>query len=148
MRKPVAATLPPKMPAPLRVAVKTVASLMWISGCVWLVLHYFFAEQTEFGVGPNRWEATTIRVHGVVAILAVFLFGWIVSQHVVDAWRQPRNRVRGIVFAFIVTILVMSGYALYYVTNESGRAFFAITHEAIGVLAIVAALLHWKGVKR
>jgi uncharacterized membrane protein len=143
-----AASLAPKMPPTLRVAVKTAAALLWLSGCIWLVLHFFFAEQGEFGVGPNRWEATTLRVHGVVAILAVFLFGWMVSRHVVDAWRQPKNKMSGVAFVCIVGALCLSGYALYYLASESAHASFAVVHEVIGALAIGIAFIHWRVAKR
>ena len=132
-----------KMPPKLGATVKATAALLWISGAAWLVLHFFFQTPTEFGPGPNTWEPLVVRVHGIVAIAAVFLLGWVTSRHVVQMWRQRSRRVSGITLAVSVALLAVSGYALYYTVNDSGRAAFAAIHEILGVLIAAAALVHW-----
>ena len=43
-------------------------------------------------------------------------------------------------------VLVVSGYALYYTTAQL-HAGAALVHEWLGVLAIIAALVHWRRIR-
>jgi hypothetical protein len=138
----------PRMPAALRISVKAVATMLALSGCLWLVLHFLFPEQGDFGLSPNRWEPPVMRVHGLVAIAGVFLFGWIMSKHVIDAWPQPKNRVSGLLLTSALLVLAASGYALYYLSNEFWQGAVAATHEVLGSIAMIMALVHWSVVRR
>ena len=50
-----------------------VCALLWLSGALWLLLDWVFPQRNEFGLLPNPWEAPLLRVHGLVAVAAVFL---------------------------------------------------------------------------
>jgi hypothetical protein len=130
------------MPRALRATVYGVAALLFVSGAAWLVLHYVFPQPTQFGPLPNPWEAPLMRVHGLVAVAAVFLIGWMMAAHVIARWPSDRNRRSGLVLAGTAVLLILSGYALYYTTGPSHDA-AALVHEAIGVFSPVAALVHW-----
>jgi len=125
-----------------RATVYAVAALLWVSGAAWLVLHYVFPQPTQFGPLPNPWEAPLMRVHGLVAVGAVFLTGWMMAAHVIARWSSDRNRRSGLVLGGTAVLLILSGYALYYTTGPSHDA-AAVAHEAVGVFAPVAALAHW-----
>jgi len=116
---------------------------LWLSGCAWLVVHFFFHAATDFGLEPNPSEPWLLRVHGWVAVGGVFLFGWITSEHISDRWRKPQNRVSGLSLAAFVSILTISGYALYYTTDHLHDG-AAVVHEVLGALAVVFALVHWR----
>lgn len=135
--------MPWKMPRTLRAATYSTCALLWTTGCLWIALHYGFPERTEFGTGPNSWEPLTIRVHGVLATLCVFLLGVITSRHIAYTWQQQRNRVSGIVLSSVGALLVVSGYALYYVIDDRSRTGIALLHEVVGAAAIAFALTHW-----
>lgn len=92
---------------------------------------------------PNRLEPSLLRVHGIVAVASVFLFGWLTSRHVVEAWRQHHNRSSGIVLLAVVALLVLSGYSLYYLSDDLPRRSIAIMHEALGIVSAILALVHW-----
>ena len=131
----------------LRRVIYTICTLLWLSGCAWLVVHFFFPVTTDFGPAPNPLEPWMLRLHGWVAVGAVFLFGWITSEHISDRWRKPHNRVSGLSLAAFVSILTISGYALYYTTDRLHDA-SAVAHEVLGALAIVFALAHWRARER
>jgi cation transport ATPase len=130
------------MAAGVRAAVLATAALLWLSGVLWLVLHYAFPQAGPFGPLPNPWEAAVVRVHGVLAVGGVFLLGWITAAHVTERWRSRRNRLSGLTLAASAGVLIVSGYALYYSTGSPHEA-AALAHEALGVLALLAALGHW-----
>jgi hypothetical protein len=121
---------------------------LWLTGIVWIVLHYAFPGQSDFGPTPNTWEPATLRVHGVIAFFGVFLLGFLTARHVTETWRRPRNRASGIALVVAYAVLALSGYALYYVTLDSAHLVVAKIHEIVGVAGIFAALIHWLGKSR
>jgi len=131
----------PMSPA-LRAAILTLGALLWLSGAVWLVLHFAFAQQTQFGPLPNPWEAVVIRVHGVLAVGGVFLLGWIVGGHTIERWGSARNRLSGLALMGSAALLVSSGYALYYTTGTLHEV-ASRTHEWLGAASLLVALAHW-----
>jgi hypothetical protein len=114
------------------------------SGVVWMVLHYFFPTRSDFGTAPNVSEPLWLRLHGIVAVAAVFLLGGVASTHIAAGWGKTRNRPSGLTLAIFGIALILSGYALYYITADSARAAVAVAHEAVGLAAIAAALIHWR----
>jgi hypothetical protein len=122
--------------------------LLSLSGVVWMVLHYFFAQPNEFGTARNPSESTWLRIHGIVAVVAVFLLGGVAMTHIAAGWKQLRNRPSGLTLAASGAFLILSGYALYYITADSARSVTSIAHEATGVLAICTALIHWQRARR
>lgn len=126
----------------LRRTLLSVCALLWLSGVLWLLLHFLFPLHNEFGALPNPWEAPLMRLHGLLAVAAVFLFGWVGAGHIAARWSAITNRVSGLWLLGCASVLVLSGYALYYSTGGL-HAGSALLHEVLGVLAIVAALAHW-----
>jgi hypothetical protein len=130
------------MSTALRRAIYSICTLLWLSGCAWLVMHFAFPTETDFGPAPNPWEPVILRIHGWSAVGGVFLLGWITAGHISDRWRRARNRVSGFSLAGFAVVLVLSGYALYYTTDRFHDV-AAILHEVLGVVAIAFALTHW-----
>ena len=131
----------PMSPA-LRAAILTLGALLWLSGAAWLVLHFAFAQRTEFGPLPNPWEAVVMRLHGVLAVGGVFLLGWIVGGHTIERWGSVRNRLSGLLLVASAALLVASGYALYYTTGAPHEV-ASRAHEWLGAGSLLAALAHW-----
>jgi hypothetical protein len=131
------------MPTALRSAIYSICTLLWLSGCAWLVAHFGFPARTDFGLAPNAWEPGLLRAHGWLAVGAVFSLGWISAEHISDRWRRSRNRLSGFSLAGFAAALTLSGYALYYTTDRFHDAAAAV-HELLGALVIVFALLHWR----
>jgi hypothetical protein len=127
----------------LRRLVFSVGALLWLSGALWLVLHYGSAERTAFGPMPNPWEPVVMRVHGMLAVGGVFLLGWITAGHVSERWRSRPRRLSGLLLIASAAVLVLSGYALYYTTGSPHEA-AGLAHEILGVAALIVALAHWE----
>jgi hypothetical protein len=131
----------------LRSVVLCVSALLWLSGIAWLVLHLRFEPSSEFGRLPHPWEAGLMKIHGIVAVAAVFLLGWLGAGHVFERWRRARNRLSGWSLVACAGLLVFSGYALYYALGplHTGSAW---VHECLGAAAIFVALAHWLRIHR
>jgi hypothetical protein len=80
--------------------------------------------------------------HGLAAVAFVFVFGSLLPLHVCRAWRVRRNRGNGAFFVTIVALLVISGYALYYLGAERWRAAFSAFHLWVGAASPVLLILH------
>src|SRR5580658_1574565 len=102
-----------RMSAGMRFAIFAIFGALWVSGGCWLGLHLFFREPTAFGPVDNPWLPQILRIHGWLAVAAVFLSGWIMARHVSDRWPGTVKRVSGVAVATVVGVLALSGYALY-----------------------------------
>jgi hypothetical protein len=95
-------TKPPvrdRMPARKRVAIYSVLGALWFSGCAWLVLDQFFESSGQFGMTPHPWAPAVLLVHGIIAILSMYLLGWITARHVLRWWPGRLRRLSGGVLA-------------------------------------------------
>jgi succinate dehydrogenase hydrophobic anchor subunit len=117
--------------------------LLWLSGTAWVVCHYLFPAHTDFGAAPNPLEPTLMKVHGAIAVFAVALLGWIGARHVTDNWSRSRSRVSGIAVLSTYILLVLSGYALYYLLQDELRERVGQVHEILGIASAAIALTHW-----
>lgn len=131
------------MPARRRLAIYLVFGTLWFSGCAWLVLDEFFETKGQFGVMPHPWEPTILLAHGIVAILAMYLLGWVTARHVLRWWTGRLRRLSGGVLATLFALLSISGFALFFVSDDRWQRLAAVTHDALGIAVTVFALQHW-----
>lgn len=136
------------MNAWLRGTIYTSFGLLWLTGCAWLLLHFFFQSTTDFGTAPHPWQPCLMVVHGVLAVAAIFFFGWIVGSHLGEHWPRRANRASGIALIASVTLLAITGVAGYYLTFEPLRNTTALWHEAGGASALIPAVFHWLGKRK
>jgi hypothetical protein len=87
-------------------------------------------------------EPWILRLHGGAALLALIQFGTLLPSHVARGWRVGQNRAPGAVVVAGVALLLASGYGLYYVGNESGRAAISALHWITGIALIPLFLTH------
>ena len=136
------------LPRPMSRRVRNVviygSAALWFSGMIWMVLHYFFKTANEFGMTRNASEPFTLRIHGMLAMLMLFMFGWIGGTHVAIRWRQWRANVDGLVLLIVAALLAISGYALYYLIDDSQHLAVSLIHQALGALIIAIAIIHWR----
>jgi succinate dehydrogenase hydrophobic anchor subunit len=117
--------------------------LLWLSGMVWIVLHYFYQAQTQFGPAPNPLEPMLMRIHGAIAVFAVALLGWVSARHISENWPRFKKRKSGIAMLSAYVLLVLSGYSLYYLLQDELREQVGQVHEILGAASVAVALVHW-----
>jgi hypothetical protein len=132
-----------RMPVAQRYAVYAVFGALWLSGCLWLLLHEYFAKPDEFGAARAPFEPTALLVHGVLALVATYLLGWIAARHVAQAWRDGRRRASGGAYSACVAALVLSGFALFFVSDDRWQHLCALAHDVLGLAFTVFAAQHW-----
>lgn len=110
----------------LRAAIYAALAALVLSGALWEV---------------NIARSPLIKVHGAAAMASLILLGALLARHVTCGWAAKANRATGVVMLAALLWLVVSGYLLYYASDEWLRALVSQTHFWVGlVLAGVFAL--------
>jgi hypothetical protein len=117
-------------------------SLLFLSGALWLVFHYFFAVKNEFGEGPHPLQQWWLKVHGLAAMAALIIFGSLLLGHIRRAWQHRQNRISGGSMVALMIWLTLTGYALYYFGGEESRPIISAAHWIIGIVALALLVLH------
>ena len=66
------------------------------------------------------------------------------ARHSSEAWRQHKRRVSGGLLTFIVMVLSVSGFMLFFVSDEAWQTHAAHVHEVVGLLVTLFAIEHWR----
>ena len=119
-----------------------VVGLTWCSGVLWLIFHYFFSRQGEFGAEADPFEHPLLVLHGACAFAALWLAGWVWHVHVQPWWSSPRRRGSGIVLIAFGAVLIMSGWLLYYAGDDELRRWSSVVHWGTGLALVVPLLVH------
>jgi NO-binding membrane sensor protein with MHYT domain len=126
----------------LRFAVHTTFASLWLLGAAVFVLKHFFAMAGEFGPSPHPWQPPLLLVHGVIAVAATFLFGWICGDHVALTWRMRADRASGVWLLVLVAVLILTGFAAFFLVDDSWRSANGTMHELLGLALMVPWLQH------
>lgn len=126
-----------------RVSVYLSVGALWLSGCLWLCLDQFFAKRGPFGVTPHPLQAPILLLHGVAAILSMYLFGWITARHALRWWPGRVRRLSGGALAALLAVLIVSGFALFFLIDDESQHIAAAIHEVLGLGVTVFAIQHW-----
>jgi hypothetical protein len=121
-------------------------SVLILSGALWLLFHYYVRIPGEFGPTLHPLEPWLLSIHGISSAGLLIGFGSVMPGHVRRAWRAARNRFTGSIFFGVMLALIVTGYLLYYVGNETARSFLSIFHWVVGFgLPILAGWHIWRG---
>jgi FtsH-binding integral membrane protein len=125
-------------------ALLVVLAALWVSGILWLLLHYLYAKPGEFGVSRHPLEAPVVTTHGVLALIALFLLGWFTGRHA-SAVSSGRRLVSGWILTVLMGALILSGCAQMFLTSADWQAAIAIVHEVLGAASLLPVLAHgWR----
>ncbi len=130
------------MSRPLRAATYAILGLLWLSGCAWLILDGWFARTGPFGAEPHPLQPPLLLAHGVLAIAAAYLLGWISARHARHWWPRRWRRASGATFAVLLAALSLSGFALFFLTDDGWRQVAALGHDVLGVVVTAAGVQH------
>ncbi len=132
-----------RMPSRQRAAIYLVLGGLWLSGCLWLVLDQFFARPGQFGPMPHPWQPAILLVHGIVAIFGMYLLGWVTARHVLKWWPGRLRRLSGATLATFLALLVVTGFALFFVSDDRWQRAAATFHDVLGLAVTGFGIQHW-----
>lgn len=118
----------------------TVSLALFLSGLAWIVMRRL-DEAGRAGDELRHWKTVALQLHGLVGAGFVLLLGTLLPGHTRRAWHAKKNRANGAFFLTAVSVLIVTGYLLYYVGDETWRERLSDTHLWLGLAAPV--LLGW-----
>lgn len=123
-----------------RLTLYAVTLLLLISGVAWAWANYL-DETAQAAESLRDLKPWLLKVHGFSAMAFVFLLGTLLPGHIRRAWLMRKNRGNGAFFLAAVSLLTLSGYALYYIGGEELRHTISRFHLWLGL--VVPGLLVW-----
>jgi uncharacterized membrane protein YhaH (DUF805 family) len=125
-----------------RRCVYATGAVLLLTGVGWLVVHYLMRPAGAFGETPHPLEPWTMKLHGAAAMAALFFVGSMLHMHIRRAHKHGRNRATGWSMIASLLFLVVTGYGLYYVTDEGDHPLWSILHWSVGLAAAPLLVLH------
>ncbi|MBI1396310.1 MAG: hypothetical protein GC151_10060 [Betaproteobacteria bacterium] len=119
-----------------------VGGLLVLTGIGWLVCHFLLPGDPDFPEMPHPFEPFWMKLHGACAMAALVGVGSVIPWHAWRAWQMRRNRTSGLWMAVILGVLVLTGWALYYVGSEFWRPYYSAVHWVVGLLVVPVMWLH------
>ena len=107
--------------------------LLWASGALWLLFHYFFRTEGDFGLEAHPLEAWWLRLHGLMAMLALVATGSLATNHMRLAWSRRKNLRTGLPMLAMTAWLAATGYAMYYFASDDNAAWLPLLHWIAGL---------------
>lgn len=135
-------------PMPIRLAAShkrflySIFSLLWLSGTLWLLFHYFMRVPGEFGITPHPAEVWWLRLHGLMVFAVLVALGSVLPVHARRAWQLHKNRSSGLLMKALFLWLALSGYALYYFASDSNENWLPLFHWGAGICVPLLLALH------
>jgi hypothetical protein len=136
------APVPIRFTAPHKKFLYSVFSLLWLSGALWLVFHYFMRVPGEFGITPHPAEIWCLRLHGLMVFAVLVALGSVLSNHARRAWQLNKNRYSGVLMKVLLLWLAISGYALYYFASEGNENWLPVLHWGAGISVPLMLVSH------
>lgn len=116
--------------------------LLWCSGLLWLLLHYFLRQQGDFGPVPHPLEKWSLRLHGLAVFMGLVLLGSLIPVHGRQAWRVRRQQRSGLAMTLTAVWLAGTGYALYYLVSDREASWIPVLHWGAGMAGPLLVLQH------
>lgn len=110
-------------------------ALLWFSGLAWLIVEIFELEEYSF------LRSLMMKIHGAAAILFLIVFGALWLHMLVGLVTKLRKKT-GLTLVFLSLFLIISGWVLYYLSNEALRLAASWSHSIVGLLFPLILLLH------
>lgn len=130
-----------------RLMLYTVSAVLLVSGVAWAWIQRL--DESESVSDTLRVvKSLLLKTHGFAAVGFVLLLGTLLSAHVRRSWQARKNRSNGGFFFVAVSLLTLSGYALYYLGDEAWRKAVSGFHFWLGVLAPFLLVWHIRSGKR
>ena len=115
---------------------------LFLTGVAWAWLHYLLRTNGDFGPEVHPAEPWLLKAHGAAAMISLIVLGSLLIVHVKRGWQAKLNRGSGTILLSIFGILIVSGYALYYVGEERFRALASSIHLWVGLGFPVVLIVH------
>ena len=105
---------------------------LFLTGCLWLIAHYFMSQQTEFGPQNSPFQHLALKMHAFFVMPFCFIVGSLLLQHIRRAFQARKNIFSGATMLLTILILVMTAFGLDYISNEESHVTWSLVHWILG----------------
>jgi hypothetical protein len=115
------------------------------TGLTFAWMKYLMKGSDPFSVVNHPWQPYLLSGHVLAAPALVFALGLIAREHILGKYRDPkarRGRRTGMVAAWILIPMAVSGYALQVLVTQDFRRWAAWGHLAAGVFFLILYAAH------
>jgi len=117
-------------------------TLLFVTGVLWLAFHYLVRVEGELGEVRHPLEPWWLKLHGAAAMIFLMILGSLARGHIRMGWKARRNRRSGATLAAVSAVLIVTGWALYYVGSESARPWISAAHWGLGLFVPLFTITH------
>jgi hypothetical protein len=110
-----------------------VFGILWGSGALWLLIEWF--KDPELGAARTLLQTFSMKVHGAMMLVYLAMLGTLIT-HIRRATALKANRLSGFSVIAINGILALTGWMLYYLTDDTWREWSSTVHWGIGLAAL------------
>lgn len=132
----------PKLPRWHRFGLTLVLGAAWGTGLTLLWARYFGRHEGPLGPETHWLESPARTAHGLAIFLVLLALGTLVPSHFQAGWRTGTRRRSALAMAGTAATMILTGWGLYYASNESFRQGLSWTHSALGLLLFPLFFLH------
>jgi len=116
-----------------------VFGVLWGSGSLWLLIEWF--KDPELGAARTLLQTVSMKVHGATMLVYLAMLGTLIV-HIRRGTALKANRLSGFTMIALNGVLALSGWLLYYVSDDAVREFSSTIHWAIGLIALPLLCAH------
>jgi hypothetical protein len=131
-----------RLPRSQRWLVYATSALLVITGLAWAFVHYFGDAAGFDSRAALAFNASMMKLHGGAAMAALIVIGALLPHHVPGGWTAKLNRKSGLTTLVVASMLVLTGYLLYYTGDETYRASASYVHLGAGLVFAVFLAFH------
>jgi uncharacterized membrane protein len=108
-------------------------------------MKYFMVSEEPYSVVNHPLQPLVLKIHILVSPLLVFALGLIALKHVAEHLRRKvrTGRRSGLLLAASAAPMVVSGYLIQVLTDETWLEAAVLTHIVTGTLFALACAAHW-----
>lgn len=107
--------------------------VLWGSGALWLPIEWF--KDPELGGARTLLQTVSMKVHGAAMLGYLAMLGSLFT-HIRRGTALKANRISGFSTLALNGILLISGWLLYYASEEAFRQWSSTIHWAIGLASL------------
>ena len=115
-----------------------------LTGGVYGWFRYFGQRAGDFGPEPSPWQASWHHAHVLAAPLLLFMLGVAARGHLLVKLRAGgrEGKRTGLALAFLIAPMVLAGFGIQIVTDETWHAALAWIHGLSASIFTMGYLIH------
>jgi hypothetical protein len=116
-----------------------VFGVVWLSGGLWIVDEWL--KKPELGPIRTPLQTVSMKIHGAAILIYFAMLGTLLT-HIRRGFALRANRFSGSFVIGVNVVLALSGWLLYYITDDSIRKWSSVIHWTIGLSILPLLCTH------